>query len=96
MQNIIIQKVANLSESGDEEISYKKINDMLGKILLTEVGTYKSQDRPINIAKENIINYESKIENIENIKKIKYEIEEKNKKINKKLIKIIKIIIKKF
>ena len=86
MQNILIQKVANLVESGDEEISYKKAINILEKTLLTEVGTNKSQDRPINISKENIINYENELENIKNIKNIKYEIEEKNKKINKKLI----------
>ncbi len=86
MQNILIQKVANLAESGDEEVSYKKAVNILGKILLNEVGTNKSQDRPINITKENIFNYEKELEDIKNIRNIKSEIEEKNKKLNKMLI----------
>ena len=86
MQNILIQKVANLAESGDEEVSYKKAVNILGKILLNEVGTNKSQGRPINITKENIFNYEKELEDIKNIRNIKSEIEEKNKKLNKMLI----------
>lgn len=86
MQNILIQKVANLAESGDEEISYKKAVNILGKMLLNEVGTSKSQDRPINITKENIFNYEKELEDIKNIRNIKNEIEEKNKKLNKMLV----------
>ncbi len=86
-QNILIQKVANLAESGDEEVSYKKAIAKLDKSLLTEIGTDKSQDRPINISKKNIINYENKLNEINEAKIFKYNIEEKNKEINNKLIK---------
>ena len=79
-QNLLIQKVSNLVESGDEDISYKKAINTLDKLLLTEVGTDKSQDRPINIAKKNIIKYKNELDEIKNYEKLKYEIEEKNKK----------------
>ena len=85
MKNVLIQKVANLVESGDEEISYKKAINILDKLLLTEVGTNKSQDRPINVTKENIINLKKELDEIKNIKNIKYDIEEKNAKANNNL-----------
>ena len=84
-QNLLIQKVANLAESGSEDISYKKAIAKLDKLLLTEVGTDKSQDRPINLAKENINIYESELEEIKNAEIKKYEIEENNKKILKNI-----------
>ncbi len=85
-QNLLIQKVANLAESGDEDISYKKSIAKLDKLLLTEVGTEKSQDRPINIAKENIKKYENELEDIKEIEDLKYSIEEKSNKINEEII----------
>ena len=84
-QNLLIQKVSNLVESGDEDISYKKAINTLDKLLLTEVGTDKSQDRPINIAKKNIIKYKNELDEIKNYEKLKYEIEEKKKKINNEI-----------
>ena len=84
-QNLLIQKVANLAESGSEDISYKKAIAKLDKLLLTEVGTDKSQDRPINLAKENINIYASELEEIKNAEIKKYEIEENNKKILKNI-----------
>ena len=70
-QNLLIQKVSNLVESGDEDISYKKAINTLDKLLLTEVGTDKSQDRPINIAKKNIIKYKNELDEIKNYEKLK-------------------------
>ena len=84
-QNILIQKVANLAESGDEDVSYKKAINKLDKMLLSEVGTNKSQDRPINIARENILNYENQIDEIKNIENKKFEIENKNKEIKNEI-----------
>ncbi len=84
-QNLLIQKVANLAESGDEDTSYKKAINKLDKMLLTEVGTNKSQDRPINAARENIIKYENEIADIKNIENRKFEIENRNKEIKKEI-----------
>ena len=86
MQNLLIQKVANLAESGNEDISYKNAINKLDKLLLNEVGTDRSQDRPINLARENIINYEKELNEIKENEKIKYEVEEKNKKIQEEII----------
>lgn len=47
-KNAIIQKLSNLAGSGNDNISYKKCIDKLNKKQLTEIGTERSQDRPIN------------------------------------------------
>lgn len=85
MQNLLIQKVANLADSGNEDISYKKAVGKLDKILLTEVGTEKSQDRPINIARENIMLCEKELDNLHNAKSHKYKIEEEINELKNRL-----------
>ena len=55
-QNLLIQKIANIAESGEEDVSYKNAINKLDKLLLSEVGTVKSQNRPINISMENLNN----------------------------------------
>ena len=85
-QNLLIQKIANISESGEEDVSYKNAINKLDKLLLSEVGTVKSQNRPINISMENLNNYEKELDEIKKYELNKYEIEENNKKINKEII----------
>ena len=63
-QNNLLQKIANLAESGSEETSYKTVITKLDKLLLNEVGTERSQEKPINIVKENINDYEERINEI--------------------------------
>ena len=67
-QNQLLQKIANLQESGDEEVSYKKALADLDKIMLKEVGTDRSQDKPINITKRNITKYKEELEEINKTK----------------------------
>lgn len=62
IQNGLIQKIANISETGNEELSIKKALDNLNKKLLKEVGTDKSTDRPINISRMNVKELSKKIE----------------------------------
>ena len=85
-QNLLIQKIANIVESGEEDVSYKNAINKLDKLLLSEVGTRKSQNRPINISIEKLNNYEKELNNIKKYEESKYEIEENNKKINKELL----------
>lgn len=74
-QDILIQKVSNIVESGDEEISFKKAIDSLNKRKLNEVGTDKSQDRPINVAEDSIKKYEAELTDIRSARDSKEEIE---------------------
>ncbi len=73
-QNQLLQKIANLSESGEEELSYKKIMDKLNKILLNEVGTERSQLKPLNVTISKIDDYQNKIQDIKQYENERFEI----------------------
>ena len=76
-QGILLQKVANLAESGSEDVSYKKALSNINSMLLNEVGTSNSKERPINVAESNIKKYTIDLMTINDVKNNRYEIEEK-------------------
>ena len=99
-QNILIQKVANLAGTGDDKISYKKAIEKLNKKQVDEIGTERTQEKPINIVNEKIKLIENEIKEINIFKEKKYEIEtlknnlEKEIEKNEKKIEIISEIKK--
>ena len=88
-QDLLIQKVSNMVESGDEEVSFKKALKSLGDRKLKEVGTDRSQEKPINIASMNIRKYEQELSDIENARDSKEEIEFDIQRIEKDIDKSI-------
>ena len=88
-QDLLIQKVSNMVESGDEEVSFKKALKSLNDRKLKEVGTDRSQEKPINIASNNIRQYEIELKEIENARDSKEEIEFSIQKIEKDIEKNI-------
>ncbi len=48
-QNVLVQKIANLAGTGEDNVSFKKAMDKLNKRLVEEVGTSRTQDRPLNL-----------------------------------------------
>ena len=64
-QNVYIQKIANLASTGDDGVSFKKAIDKLNKKQLDEIGTDRSQGKPINILKNRILEYEKSLESLE-------------------------------
>ena len=84
-QGILLQKVANLAESGVEDVSYKKAISNINSRLLNEVGTTNSKERPINIARENIKKYEIDMQTINETKNNRYKIEENIKEKSREL-----------
>jgi uncharacterized protein YhaN len=70
----VIQKITNIIQSGDESVSYDKAKQKLHKILLDEVGTERTHNKPINVVtreidtvermKESLISNKTKKENI--------------------------------
>ena len=56
-QNILIQKISNLLETGEDKISYKKAIEKINKKQLDEIGTDRSREKPINIIRKNIKKY---------------------------------------
>ena len=103
-ENLIIQKITNIASTGEDNTSYKNAINKLNKKQLNEIGTSRSNDRPINkiekelnelkIKKNNLNNIITNKENfeIEN-NKIKTEINNLENKIE--IIKNIKEIIEK-
>ena len=71
-QNMLIQKIANLVGTGEDNVSYKKGLDRINKRQLDEVGTSKSREKPINIVQRNLQNLEqekAELEKYEDFKK---------------------------
>lgn len=48
-QNVLVQKIANLAGTGEDNVSFQKAMDKLNKRLVEEVGTNRTQDRPLNM-----------------------------------------------
>ena len=101
VQNALVQKVANLASTGDDSVSYKKAQEKITKKQIEEIGTNRSQGRPINIIKEEKFRVQDEIGKLENFKErkkeIEYEKEEKQDKIseieaNIRLIRKVKAI----
>ncbi len=84
-QNIYIQKIANLAGTGEDNISYKKAIDKLNKKQLDEIGTDRSQGKPINLSINKINKYEDEIKELENYKQKLYLIEDEINKLNNEI-----------
>lgn len=84
-QNSLLQKIVNITETGEEETSYKKAKAKLDKMFLEEVGTERSTERPINKINENIKKFTQEINEIKKFEAEKYDIEERKNKIQKEL-----------
>lgn len=85
-QNSLIQKVANFVNTGDDNISYKKALEKINKKQIEEIGTNRSQGRPINIINEKIEKLENEKNELINLKNNQYEIEELKNNLKNKII----------
>ena len=84
-QGTLLQKVANLSESGMEDVSYKKALSKLNSMLLNEVGTNNSKGRPLNITLDTIQKYNEELKNINDLKENRFQIEAEYNIVKKEL-----------
>lgn len=75
-QNALVQKMANIIGTGDDSTSFNKIINKLNKKQLEEIGTLRSQDRPINIVTKRIEEIKNQKEYLQQYADKKYEIEE--------------------
>ena len=84
-QNMLIQKIANLAGTGEDNVSYKKALTKLQNKIRDEIGTNKTSQKPINILNNQIEEINKKIEEIKpNINK-KYELDNQKDLINENL-----------
>lgn len=90
-QNVLVQKVANLAASGEDTVSYKRALDRLNRGQLEEVGTERSQEKPINKIRKRLEDTLIDIETIENkkdsLENLQGQIEEIKQEIEKKELK---------
>lgn len=90
-QNVLVQNVANLAASGEDTVSYKRALDRLNRGQLEEVGTERSQEKPINKIRKRLEDTLIDIETIENkkdsLENLQGQIEEIKQEIEKKELK---------
>ena len=85
-QNFLIQKIANLAQTGDDSISFRRVIDRINRRQLDEVGTERSREKPINLICRNIQELQNEKEQLEEYKSFKYEFEEKENNLNDEIL----------
>lgn len=81
-QNFLIQKIANLAQTGDDSISFKRVIDRINRRQLDEVGSERSREKPINVVARKLQELNAEKENLEKYKNFKYEFEDQENDLN--------------
>lgn len=84
-QNNLIQKLANLAGTGDDKVSYQKAIDRINKKLIEEVGTSRTQDRPINVIQNRANILYNDLKSKKEAEKSKELLEQENNNLKQKL-----------
>ena len=87
-QNILIQKIANLVGTGDDNISYKRAIDRINRRQLDEIGSERSREKPINIISRKIEELENEKEESEKYRDYKYNFEDEENNLNDEILKL--------
>ena len=89
-QNILIQRIANIVGTGEDNVSYKRAIDRINRRQLDEIGTERSREKPLNILNKEIEFLENEKQELEKYKDIKYELEDSNNNLIKEISKLEK------
>ena len=81
-QSFLIQKIANLAQTGDDSTSFNRVIDRINRRQLDEVGTERSREKPINLISKNIKDLDMQKEELEKYKNFKYEFDEEENILN--------------
>ncbi len=84
-QNVLVQKLANLAGTGEDNVSYKKALEKLNKKQIEEIGTLRTTGRPMNVIKEEQFNLQDEIGELEEYKEERYIIEENKNNLDLKI-----------
>lgn len=86
-QYVLVQKMANLIGTGNDNISYNKTINKLNKKISEEIGTNRTQDKPINRINKRIREIEEELKELQIFSDKKYSVtelkEEKQDVLNK-------------
>lgn len=84
-QNTLVQKMSNLASTGEDNVSFQKIMTKLNKKQMEEIGTQRSQDRPINVITKRMEEIQNEKEFLSKFSTKQYEIEEENKNLESEI-----------
>ena len=85
-QQILVQRIANLAGTGDDSTSFKKVLDKLNKRQVDEIGTDRTQGKPINVTKNRMREVEFVLKDMNLLKEEKEKIENKKEYLQNKNI----------
>ena len=81
-QNFLIQKIANLAQTGDDKTSFNKVIERINRKQLEDIGTERTREKPINIVSKNLQELQNEKENLQKYENFKYEYQEKENNLN--------------
>lgn len=84
-QNNLIQKMANIAGTGEDNVSYQKAIDKLNKKQLEEVGTYRTQGKPVNIVQSRLNMLKMKKNELLSYTDKKYDFEQNRENIDEQI-----------
>ena len=83
---MLVQKIANLVGTGNDNVSYKRAIDRINRRQLDEIGTEKSREKPINILSRKIEDLENQKQELKKYENFKYEIEENKNNLEEEIL----------
>ena len=87
-QNFLIQKIANLAQTGDDSTSFKRVIERINRRQLDEIGTERSREKPINIIYRNLKDLQDEKDRLEKYRNFKYEFEEEENYLSDEICKL--------
>ena len=87
-QSMLVQKIANLVGTGEDNVSYKRAIDRINRRQLNEVGTSNSREKPINVIARKIEELETEKEELSKYENFKYDIEENKNNLKEEISKL--------
>ena len=87
-QNFLVQKIANLVGTGEDNVSYRIAVDRITRKQRDEIGSEKSREKPINVLTREIENLEEQKEELQGYESLKYNIEENKNNLENEINKL--------
>ena len=87
-QNFLIQKIANLIGTGEDNVSYRIAMDRLTRRQRDEIGSEKSREKPMNILEREITLLEQEKGELQSFEEKKYDIEENKNNLKEEIEKL--------
>ncbi len=87
-QSMLVQKIANLVGTGEDNVSFKRAIDRINRRQLNEVGTSNSREKPINVILRKIEELETEKNELSKYENFKYDIEENKNKLKEEILEL--------